>query len=66
MMTTIIVTAAMLLAPPPADPPAPVQCKDVNMAHVCRYADGSVQACSPFYGCQPVYVQLTPDFWSQP
>jgi len=48
-----------------ADPPTPVQCKVVNGTNVCRFPDGSVQACNPLFGCQPVYMQLAPGFWDR-
>jgi hypothetical protein len=46
--------------PPP--PPDPVQCKVVNGTNVCRYPDGSVQACNPLVGCHPIYMQPAPGF----
>lgn len=45
-----------------AEPPVKV-CKQVNAANVCRNPDGSVTACGPLMGCQPVYVAMAPGFW---
>ena len=50
-------------ADPPPPAPQPVQCKTVNGTNVCRFADGSVQACNPFVGCFPIQVALAPGFW---
>jgi hypothetical protein len=67
-IATALATAAALLGVgvAHADPPAPVQCKQVNAMNVCRQPDGSVTTCSGFTGCQPVYVALPPGFWDTP
>jgi hypothetical protein len=49
-----------------ADPPAPVQCKQVSWSTLCRYSDGHVEQCGPMPGCRPVIVALAPEFWDQP
>lgn len=57
---------AMALIHAPTAPPSDPLCKTVNGTNVCRYSDGSVQACNPLVGCHPIYVQLAPGFWDQP
>jgi hypothetical protein len=65
-MLIALIALAFIHAPTDPPPPDPLQCKVVNGTNVCRYADGSVQACNPLSGCHPIYIQLAPGFWDQP